>query len=310
MTGSLTYQMGTDQAGSPTGMQIGSEYAEKFPDKVGRMVLDGPYDRHLSLETSLSTAAVGVESTLNDFFRWCNTTTDCVLHGRDQAAIWDALGASSDAGTLYGQSCGGPCLDNGLVPPWLLRGTLNALLHDYNDRTKNHNWYRFAEALEAAFDTGNASYFTDPVATMKSSSIDWVIYSQYIVFCSDRDTRQLKFEDLRTIYTLTSVLAPHTLGYSLAQQTVLAREVHESPHNLDPHRMSQLPPIMLVNAFYDPATLSPWGLDMRSQIPTAFSIYRNGGGHTSWSFGGDTNKVINAFLVNGTIPADGTIYQS
>ena len=67
---------------------------------------------------------------------------------------------------------------------------------------------------------------------------------------------------------------------------------------------------MLVNAFYDPSTVSPWGLDMRGQIPTGFSVYRNGGGHTSWSLNGETTRAVNAFLVHGEIPPDGTVYET
>jgi pimeloyl-ACP methyl ester carboxylesterase len=294
------------------GTQFGTEYAEKFPDKVGRMVLDGVYDRHLSLETYLSTGAVGSETTLEDFFRWCNTTTDCALYGRDQAAIWDGVAAAADAGTLRVQSCAGvPCANNGIVAPWQFRGLLYSLLHDYDAPSRVHSWYRYAEGLEAAFDSGNGSYFASPPTTANSSAL----YPQIIILCSDRDNRQFTFDDFRNFYTLAPVWAPHTLGYSFAQQTVALCsgwpvDSTNPPHDLDPQRMSQLPPVMMVNSFYDPATVSPWGLAMRSQVPTAFSIYRNGGGHTSWALNGDTTKAINAFLVNGTIPADGTVYQT
>lgn len=67
---------------------------------------------------------------------------------------------------------------------------------------------------------------------------------------------------------------------------------------------------MLVSSFYDEATPSPWGLGMRANMPTAFSIHRNGSGHTSFSLQGDTADSITAFLVNGSIPDGSTIYQS
>jgi hypothetical protein len=67
---------------------------------------------------------------------------------------------------------------------------------------------------------------------------------------------------------------------------------------------------MLVNAIFDPATLSPMGLSMRALMSNAFSIYRNGSGHTSFSHQGDTAGAETAFLVDGTIPEDGTVYQS
>lgn len=334
MTGPLIYHMGTDQAvrdiellrqalghdklnylGFSYGAQFGSEYAEVFPDKVGRMVLDGMADRHFSDEMYLATAAVGLESTVNDFFRWCNTTAECALYGRDQAAIFDAVVAAAESGTLHAQNCsGGPCNHGGTAKAWEVVQMTLAELHDYDDKKESQNWYIYAEGLKAAFDNGNATYFV-PAQVNSDNSTVASIYSQWAIVCSDQSRRHLTFEDFRNMYTVTSVLAPHTLGYGNVQEdlSICAGwpiEASNPPHDLDPKRMSKLPPIMLVNAFYDPATVLPWALGMRAQIPTGFSVYRNGGGHTSWSHDGDTTRAINAFLIHGEIPPDGTIYQT
>lgn len=307
MTGPLIYHMGTNQAiqdldllrqalgdkklnylGFSYGSQFGSEYAEMFPDKVGRMVLDGVADNHLVDEVYLTAASVGLESTFDDFFRWCNTTSDCALYGRDAAAIFDSVVAASSAGTLHAQSCsGGLCNHNGTADVWEMILISASNLHDYNIKTLPENWYNYAEGLKEAYDNGNGSFFVSGPVTTDSSSSANTLVSQYVISCSDRPERRLTQADYKNIYTLLPVLAPHSLGYSIQQQTVSVCSgwpiiSSNPPHNLDPHRMNQLPPIMLVNAFYDPATTSPQGLAMRSQIPTAFSIYRNGGGHTSY----------------------------
>jgi hypothetical protein len=149
---------------------------------------------------------------------------------------------------------------------------------------------------------------------VESSSIDNSLYPQFAISCSDRPTRRLTFKDYLNIYTLTKFWSPHTLGYGNVQQTVSVctgwpLKPSNPPHDLDPKRMAQLPPIMLVNSFYDPSTVSPWSLAMRAQNPTAFSVYRNGGGHTSFSRNGDTHDAIVTFLAHGAIPPDGTVYQ-
>lgn len=74
--------------------------------------------------------------------------------------------------------------------------------------------------------------------------------------------------------------------------------------------MKQLPPVMIVNGLYDPATAVNWATMMREEVPTEFNVWLNSGGHAAYQYFGDANKAINAFLVNGTIPFDGTIYQS
>ena len=209
MTGPLIYHMGTDQTvqdldllrralghdklnylGFSYGTHIGSVYAEMFPDKVGRMVLDGVSDLHLSDEMYLTTSAVGLESTFDDFSRWCNTTAKCALWGRDQAAIFDAVVAAAENGTLHAQKCsGGPCNHNGTARVWEFILNSESQLHDYNAKQLQDNWYSYAEGLKAAFDYGNESYFVQALTTANSSSLDFSIYSQFIITCSDRPKR-------------------------------------------------------------------------------------------------------------------------
>lgn len=74
--------------------------------------------------------------------------------------------------------------------------------------------------------------------------------------------------------------------------------------------MSRLPPIMLVNGLHDPATTITSALFMREQAPTGFNVFRATGGHTSYKHKGETARAMDEFLVNGTIPKDGTVYST
>jgi pimeloyl-ACP methyl ester carboxylesterase len=77
--------------GQSYGTHIGTTYAELFPDKIGRFVLDGVTDHTVSEVGFATDAAVTLEITLDKFFEWCNTTEECALHGLDAASIWDNL---------------------------------------------------------------------------------------------------------------------------------------------------------------------------------------------------------------------------
>lgn len=337
MTGPLIHHMGTDQAirdldmlrealgynktnflGFSYGTQFGSEYAELFPDKVDKMVLDGIFDRHLPDESFITTYAAGLESVVDDFFHWCNATADCALHGRDSAAIFDAVYAATESSTLKAESesCNGaPCNHGGIANTWEFVFLTVTGLHDYMKPNSPANWYTYASNLEAAFDKGNGSAFIGGATTANSSSLENLIYSELIIICSDRARRRMTWKDYLNVYQITELIAPHTRGGGIAQQfasicTGWPIESSNPPHDLDPKQMNKLPPVLLVNAFYDPATASPWGLFMRQQIPTGHTIYRNGGGHTSWPQNGATTNAINAYLVNGTLPAEGTVYPS
>jgi len=60
------------------------------------MVLDAALE-HSAPEVSLTAdGIVTVESAFNRFARWCDTTTDCALHGQNVGAVFDALVARAN----------------------------------------------------------------------------------------------------------------------------------------------------------------------------------------------------------------------
>ena len=74
--------------------------------------------------------------------------------------------------------------------------------------------------------------------------------------------------------------------------------------------MAKLPPVLIVNGVYDPATAVSWSAVMRENVPTGINVYRDGGGHTSYRHMGNTTNAIDAFLIDGKKPVDGTIYTN
>ena len=72
----------------------------------------------------------------------------------------------------------------------------------------------------------------------------------------------------------------------------------------------KLPPVLMVSNLYDEATVIQWALGLRAQMPTAINLFRNGGGQTSYRFYGERTDAIVSFPVNGTLPKDGTVFES
>ncbi|KKP00120.1 hypothetical protein THAR02_07772 [Trichoderma harzianum] len=310
MTGPLINHLGTDQAihdyemvrqalehdkfnylGLSYGTQIGSEYSDMYPDHVGRMVLDGVTNRHMHEEDRMTTFAAGLDAVLADFFRWCNGTTTSPLYGRDQAAILDWIIDTAAKGQLFLTGCNdllGVCGDGSGVSDWLIMLAIETSLHD---------------------ERSGVIFQNKPPAT------NTTVFSELAITCSDRSDRVLSVEDFRNIWTVTPLIAPHSRGMGIVSQaltvcTAWPVKPLNPPRDFNLTRQKSLPPVMLVNSFYDEATVSPWGLGMRANMATAFSIYRNGSGHTSFSLQGDTADAITAFLTKGSIPKEGTIYQS
>src|SRR5262249_30598735 len=65
--------------GASYGTELGATYAEFFPDKVGRFVLDGAVDPTLSLLQSTETQAKGFETALRSYVQNCVDGGDCFL---------------------------------------------------------------------------------------------------------------------------------------------------------------------------------------------------------------------------------------
>ncbi|KAI1373933.1 alpha/beta hydrolase fold-domain-containing protein [Hypoxylon crocopeplum] len=335
MSGPLFYHMGTNQAlrdldmvrqalgeeklnylGWSYGTQLGSEYAETFPHRVGRMVLDGVFDRAKSDETLLLTGASGYESTLNRFFEWCNETSSCALHGRDAPAIFDQLVASTP---LSVPECEGKACKTSISRDDFIYSVLvgPAGLHDGDPKPPappTGGWFNLAEALSAAY-AGNATAFTGGFETSNTTSTTTTGASFINIFCADRPRKSLSAADFRSVFIVAKALAPRTLGASVGQKGRTfclgwPTTPEDPPHILNQEATKMLPPIMMVSNLWDEATVTEWALDMRAQMPTAFNVFRNGGGHTSYRFHGETSDAIVSFLVNGTIPKDGTIYET
>ena len=83
------------------GTLIGSLYADRFPDRVRAMVLDGAMDPSMGLEQFRAGQAAGFEKALTSFLDDCAARTACAFHeGGKTAAAFDALMASIDAKPL------------------------------------------------------------------------------------------------------------------------------------------------------------------------------------------------------------------
>lgn len=86
------------------GSQLGSTYAELFPDRIRTLALDGALDHSLSSVTSFKGEAHTYEDSLNRFFDWCAQTTSCALHGRDVGQLFDTLVAAAARQSDYGEA--------------------------------------------------------------------------------------------------------------------------------------------------------------------------------------------------------------
>lgn len=338
MTGPMINHMGTDQAvqdfeltrqalgyakfnylGFSYGTKIGHDYAQKYPQTVGKMVLDGLTNQQLPAEDMWMSTALGLDVTFNAFFDWCNQTTECALHGRDQKAIFNTVAEWTRKGELKNATCLQQHCDEASTNSTLdyARFIFAAEL-SLHDGTRPHlpqNWQNASAALNRTYVEMSDAYYGETPWFKKQPAALQPSYGELVIQCSDRRQRQLSFADFRNLYTLMAAIAPISQGHGIQGRvngvcSGWPLVASNPPPPVDLKQMRQLPPVMLVNAFFDPATPSSLGIGLRPQMPTAFSVYRNGGGHTSFPHQGETAMAVARFLINGTIPADGTVYET
>ncbi|RDA94579.1 hypothetical protein CP533_2421 [Ophiocordyceps camponoti-saundersi (nom. inval.)] len=291
------------------GTQLGSQYAELFPDRVGKMVLDGVLDHSQLDMDGLMTEAISYDDSLKGFFQWCNTTTDCVLHGKDSFAIFDKM--INDANKKPIPAPG--CLDGAHSAPCAPNVTgYELLMSAQNDISEPPRWPRLSHALNEALH-GNATRLSPRHITNETSSS----FSHTAISCLDSQAQDGMSAGRSLIGRLmvARVLAPHTRGVSETLQLQASCLDWPSlavnpPKKLNRERLARTPPILLVNAFHDPSTSVVWALGVREQMPTAVNIFRDGYGHTSYWDYGETQEAIDSFFIDGHMPADLTVYKT
>ncbi|KAH7129907.1 Alpha/Beta hydrolase protein [Dactylonectria estremocensis] len=240
------------------GTILGQTYAEIYPQKVGRMVLDAVVDRSVPGGISVIMAeSLTYQATLEQFFLWCNKTEECSLKGKDLTAIFENLAsATSFTCTLRGQRGLGQLL---FVESFL------------------QNWTELADGINLAVN-GNAKGFSTKLKTSNTEPNGGSDYAARAIYCQDYGSSFVSAVDVKSVLDVASALLPLTRGASEAF-TVAAycagwpAPVRNPAHTLNLEQAKKLPPLLLVNAFYDPETSSSWAQGAKEQIPSAVNIW-------------------------------------
>ncbi len=304
------------------GTQLGSQYAELFPERVGRMVLDGILDHSQHEFDALITEASAFEDTFTSVAEWCNTTTECALYKRDILSIFDETVDKANKNPIPAPGCHelkGIHLADTAAAACRLDVTGYEIIETSQDLlSKKSQWPAWSKALLEAI-LGNATALSSPVATSNVLPMteSFNPFAHRAITCQDwlHPTGPRAGKAFLAMLRATRALAPHTRGISemagiqagCIGWPVLVRNPQRQ---LRRDRLEKAPPIMLVNALHDPSTSVIWAIRLRQQMPTAVSIFRRGFGHTSYREYGETQKVMDDYLLYGKMVADLTTLDS
>jgi hypothetical protein len=159
-------------------------------------------------------------------------------------------------------------------------------------------WNGLAQAVAAA-DAVDATALSPARAT----STDDPVFAGGVIGCSEFAGYTRTLPGLLAKERLGQVVAPLLDG---ATQTYAVQtgcigwpaSMTNPPHALD---VTGTPPILLVNALYDPSTSYTWAVGLAGQMPTGVLVTRDGDGHTSYLLPGtsQTRDAIDHYLLTG-----------
>lgn len=278
------------------GTYLGTLYADFFPDKVGRMVLDGAISPLVTSTEQNLMQAIGFDTALNAFIADCYTRSDCVLQRPAAAARLQFIALFQGAAKKPLATSKGRSVTESLV----VVGTASAL---YDPAT---GWPQLRAALKRA-QTGNGNNFlalADEYAqrnadgTYSNNEID----AQFVIDCLDwkgpRTTAEI-VNEAKVFAAKAPVFGPY-LAYSGLSCQFFPKLTIASPVI----KKISTTPILIVGTTRDPATPYRWALDLHSTILNSRLITLNGDGHTGYGHGSScVDGAVDHYLLTGIPPA-------
>jgi pimeloyl-ACP methyl ester carboxylesterase len=285
-------------AGFSYGTQLATQYAELFPDRVGRFVLDGNLDHSGSGTYTLVTEVSTYENELDRFAAWCGSSKDCALHGKDVAAEWDKLVQKADKTPIPALACDGTTCRKDVTGEELRFNAQGYLIF------KPLSWTILGQALAEAI-KGNATILSTPLAVSGQAEANSALFGERAVVCLDWGS-SADLSDILYKQQLAASIAPHTQGATQTYDAQTRCIGWPAPVNNPPREahFNQNPPRMLmVNALYDPETSYTWAVALREQIPGAVLLTRNGDGKQNNGPKGNSNHAVTTWSLGPRQPA-------
>lgn len=303
----LRTALGDDQLtylGKSYGTLLGAQYAELFPDRVGRMVLDGVLPSSLNSDEVTLGQAKGFETALRRFVEYCDTQSDCPLPGGVDAGVARIQQFLAD---LEGDPLPG-IGDRELNESLGTYAILNLLYAPPRD------WEDLNYALQEAF-RGDGSVLMDNLDARIERDQDGTYRNNgneafYAVSCLDspavggvEHAEQLSQEWASESPTFGPYLA---WGNLPCWQWPMGAGTAEAAGEPPVFTAQGSAPILVVSTRYDAATPYEWGVQVAGELDSAALLTYEGDGHTAYFSGSRCiDEAVDDYVLNGTLPAAG-----
>lgn len=281
------------------GTSLGAVYAELFPKRVGRMVLDGALPPSLGLVEITKGQAEGLEYAFNDFARDCSTHDDCPFAGepRDVAEqLSDYLVSLDQNPVMVGDRVLNEAVATYAVLSWL-----------YFPAT---DYPRLREALADLVAKDDGRPLLDLLDERQARSPDGEYLDNstdafYAITCADT-TETVTQDEVRRYAKEWQSTAP-VFGEALAWGLVACNEwPRAATRPVTQTAAKGSAPILVVSTRHDPATPYPWGVRLADDLENGHLLTWEGTNHTAYLSGSACiDDAVDAYLLRGALPAEG-----
>lgn len=285
--------------GASYGTYLGAVYAGLFPDRVGRMVLDGALDPALDGVETGKQQLQGFQQAFDSFVADCATHSDCPLPA-DKVAAGQRMSqffADVDAHPL---STGDPArpLTEGLAT----LGVGEALY------APEYFWEPLRAGLTQAFNgDGSVLLQLSDLYTNRheDGSYSNLLEANLAINCLDKGSLKTVGQAERLVPEYER-LSP-VFGAGFAWSSISCRDWPYPPQA--PAEAIHAPgaaPILVIGTTRDPATPYSWAQALAGELDSGVLLTFDGDGHTAYNRGNACiNRAVEAYLVSGTVPEDG-----
>ncbi|MET9393316.1 alpha/beta hydrolase [Streptomyces sp. NPDC006624] len=290
--------------GASYGTFLGATYAGLFPERTGRLVLDGAMDPSLPARRLNLEQTAGFETAFRSFVKDCVRQAGCPLGGRgtppekagrNLKAFFEKL----DARPVPTGDAGGRRLTESLATTGVI-----AAMYDEG------SWERLREALTSAMRENDGSgllvlsdsYYERDAEGAYSN----LMFANAAVNCLDLPPAFDTADEVRRALPEFEKASP-VFGEGLAWASLNCAywpvRATGEPHRIEAKGAA---PIVVVGTTRDPATPYRWARALAGQLSSARLLTYEGDGHTAYGRGSSCiDRTINAYLVRGTPPQDG-----
>ncbi len=278
------------------GSFLGATYAKLFPDKVGRLVLDGAVDPSISRLDMNTTQVIGFESALRAYMADCLEGDDCPFRGTVDQALEDVgvLLASVDRSPLRaadGRMLGADTLMTAISQALYAQSLWEALTVMFTDVLEGNPEVAFILA-DFYFDREDGVYVGNLMEAFRAYNC--------LDYPNDSTPEQEAAAD-----ELLRAEAPTIAEYQVGPDS--CADWPYPPTGVRERITAEgAAPIVVVGTTGDPATPYEWAVSLAEQLASGVLVTRVGEGHTGYNKGNTcVDRAVESYLLEGTVPEDG-----